>query len=77
MHACLLIMYTSPSSKQLPDDACSRARVSRSELKGLGANSPPRAAKDMGSIALLSPVRADSHTNRQLGAAKVSAFFTN
>ena len=52
-------------------DACSRARVSRSELKGLGCNSPPRAARDMGSIALLSPVRADSHINRQLGAAKV------
>ncbi|KAL3143439.1 hypothetical protein ABBQ38_002256 [Trebouxia sp. C0009 RCD-2024] len=49
----------------------SRARVSRSELRGLGGGSPPRAARDMGSIALLSPVRADSHINRQLGAAKV------
>lgn len=57
--------------KQLVGNACSRARVSRSELKGLGANSPPRVPRDMGSIALLSPVRADSHTNRQLGAAKV------
>ena len=73
----MLIVYTSSSVKQLADDACSRARVSRSELKGLGAKSPPRAARDMGSIALLSPVRADSHTNRQLGAAKVSSFLTN
>lgn len=65
-------LYTSVLFKQLGDGACSRARVSRSELKGLGgANSPPRVARDMGSIALLSPVRADSHTNRQLGAAKV------
>lgn len=70
-------LYTLSLFNQLADDACSRARVSKSELKGLGANSPPRAARDMGSIALLSPVRADSHINRQLGAAKVSSFFTN
>lgn len=59
------------NTSHVADGACSRARVSRSELRGLGGSSPPRAARDMGSIALLSPVRADSHINRQLGAAKV------
>ena len=50
----------------------SRPRVGKSELKGLVGNSPPRAVQDMGSIALLSPVRADRHLTNQLGAAKVT-----
>lgn len=52
---------------------CSRPRVGKSELKGLVRNSPPRKAQDMGSIALLSPVRADGRLTNQLGAAKVSS----
>ncbi|KAL0028209.1 hypothetical protein WJX79_001912 [Trebouxia sp. C0005] len=48
-----------------------RRRVGKSELKGLAGNSPPRKAQDMGSIALLSPVRADGRLTNQLGAAKV------
>ncbi|DBA75241.1 hypothetical protein WJX77_008108 [Trebouxia sp. C0004] len=48
-----------------------RPRVGKSELKGLIGNSPPRKAQDMGSIALLSPVRADGRLTNQLGAAKV------
>ncbi|DBB17227.1 TPA: hypothetical protein ACH3X3_014285 [Trebouxia sp. C0006] len=48
-----------------------RPRVGESELKGLVGHSPPRKAQDMGSIALLSPVRADGRLINQLGAAKV------
>ena len=47
--------------------------MGKSELKGLVGNSPPTKAQDMGSIALLSPVRADGRLTNQLGAAKVSS----
>ena len=50
---------------------CSRPRVGKTELKGLVGKSPPRAGPDMGSIALLSPVRADGRLTNQLGAVKV------
>ena len=52
--------------------ACSRSRLGRNELKALGGASPPRTKQDMGSIALLSPVRANHRTTQELGAAKVS-----
>ena len=51
---------------------CSRSRVGTSELKGLKGNSPTEGKQDMGSIALLSPVRADGRLTQQLGAAKVN-----
>ena len=51
--------------------ACSRPRVGKTELKRLVGKSPPGAGPDMGSIALLSPVRADGRLTNQLGAAKV------